>query len=156
MFFGDFMKKERIINNPNEMIELGKLLGKHLKENMVILLEGDLGAGKTTLTKGIAISLGINRVVNSPTFTILKIYEGRLNLYHMDVYRLDNNSGDEYLEEYFEAGGVCVIEWAHQVSDILPNEYLLINIKYLDGDRRNVEIVSNSSLYDELIEECGL
>ena len=123
---------------------------------MVILLEGDLGAGKTTLTKGIALALGIKRVVNSPTFTILKIYEGRLNLYHMDVYRLDNESGDEYLEEYFEAGGVSVVEWAHQVSNILPNEYLLINIKYLDTLTRKVIIEANSPIYTKLIEEAGL
>lgn len=134
------MKMSKVIDNPNDMICLGEEIGKELKENMVILMEGDLGAGKTTLTKGIAKSLGVTRVVNSPTFTILKIYEGDLTLYHMDVYRLDNESGDEYLEEYFEAGGVTVIEWAHQVSDILPKNYLLITIDYLDNSARRITL----------------
>ena len=120
------MKKVEI-KSPEEMIELGEKIGKYLEKNMVILMEGDLGAGKTTMTKGIAKALGINRVVNSPTFTIMKIYEnGKMPLYHMDVYRLDNQSGDEYLEEYFENGGVTIIEWAHQISDILPQSYWAI------------------------------
>lgn len=147
------MEKIIEITTPIDMIALGEKIGMNLKENMIILMEGDLGAGKTTMTKGIAKSLGIERVVNSPTFTIMKIYEGgRLPLYHMDVYRLDNNSGDEYLEEYFENGGVTIIEWAHRISDILPKEFLLINIDYLESGNRLVTLKSNSALYDKILE----
>ena len=140
------MKYTKIINSSEDMIALGYKIGQNLEENMVILMEGDLGAGKTTLTKGIAKALGVDRVVNSPTFTILKIYEGSLMLYHMDVYRLDNDSGDEYLEEYFEAGGVCIIEWAHQISNILPKNHLLVTIDYLDEETRRITIESNDDI----------
>lgn len=146
------MKKVLNIKTPEEMILLGEKLGSNLEANMVILMEGDLGAGKTTMTKGIARALGVNRVVNSPTFTILKIYEGRLPLYHMDVYRLSNESGDEYLEEYFEAGGVTIIEWASQISSILPSEHLLVTIDYLSDGTRNVTLESGSEEYIKLIE----
>lgn len=145
------------ITTPEKMINLGEKIGTNLKENMIVLMEGDLGAGKTTMTKGIAKALGIDRVVNSPTFTIMKIYDGgRLPLYHMDVYRLDNHSGDEYLEEYFENSGVTIIEWAHRISDILPNEYLLINIDYLENGNRLVTLKANSSEYEKLLESVKL
>ncbi len=152
------MKYTEIINSSLDMIKLGEALGACLEENMVILMEGDLGAGKTTLTKGIAKALGVSRVVNSPTFTILKIYEGRLPLYHMDVYRLDNESGDEYLEEYFEAGGVTIIEWAHQISNILPKNYLLVTIEYIDDLTRRItlevdEALSGNEKYLEVLKK---
>ncbi len=146
------MKEELIIKTPDEMIDLGEKIGKKLKANMVILLEGDLGAGKTTLTKGIAKGLDIKEIINSPTFTILKIHQGRLTLYHMDVYRLNNDSGDEYLEEYFESGGVTIIEWAHQVDSILPKEYLLITIDYLEDGNRRVTLEGNNEEYNKVIE----
>ena len=154
------MELVRIINSSDEMVLFGETLGRYLKENMVILMEGDVGAGKTTLTKGIAKALGVNRIVNSPTFTILKIYEGNLTLYHMDVYRLNNDSGDEYLEEYFEAGGVTVIEWAHQVSAILPKNFILITISYIDSSTRKItlevdENVKGNSEYLELLSEVA-
>lgn len=145
------MKYTLSIDSSEKMISFGERIGRELEENMVILMEGDLGAGKTTLTKGIAKALGVERVVNSPTFTILKIYDGRLKLYHMDVYRLSNDSGDEYLEEYFEAGGVTIIEWAHQVSNILPKEYLLITIEYLNDGGRSLTIEANSEKYERLL-----
>ena len=154
--FMERMKKVEI-KSPEEMIELGEKIGKYLEKNMVILMEGDLGAGKTTMTKGIAKALGINRVVNSPTFTIMKIYEnGKMPLYHMDVYRLDNQSGDEYLEEYFENGGVTIIEWAHQISDILPQSYLLINIDYLNNGNRLVTLSAPGEAYDKLLDSVRL
>ena len=114
---------------------------------MVITLTGDLGAGKTTMTKGIALGLDIKNVINSPTFTIMKIHQGRLTLYHMDVYRINNDSGDEYLEEYFESGGVCVVEWAENISDFLPEKCLKITINYTD-EGREVEIVGQDEYLD--------
>ncbi len=152
---GVYMKEvvlEKNICSPETMISLGEKLGILLEENMVITLEGDLGAGKTTLTKGIARGLRINDVVNSPTFTIMKIYNGRLPLYHLDVYRLNNDSGDEYLEEYFYMGGVSVIEWADNVSDIIPEDRISINILNIDEGVRKVIAKANSEKYIKIIE----
>lgn len=94
------------------------------------MLDGDLGAGKTTFTKGLALGLGIKKNVKSPTFTIVREYhEGRLPLYHMDVYRLEDASADDIgLDEYFNGDGVSVVEWSQFIDDELPNEYLIIHI----------------------------
>jgi tRNA threonylcarbamoyladenosine biosynthesis protein TsaE len=144
------------VNNEQEMINLGYAIGLKLKENMVIALNGDLGAGKTTLTKGIGIALGVKTVVNSPTYTILKVHEGKLMLYHMDVYRIDKSSGDDDLEEFFEMGGVTVIEWSENISYLLPEEYLKIDIKVSGDNNRVLKISSNSSNYFELIESVNI
>lgn len=147
------MTKELIIKSSNEMIALGEKLGSVAFPNMLITMLGDLGAGKTTMTKGIAKGLGITGVVNSPTFTIMKIYEGRLKLYHLDVYRIDNPLDDFELEEYFEDDGVCVIEWANQINELLPKERLDIEIFDLGNDERKVILKSNSEKYDTVISE---
>jgi len=143
---------KKTVCGPEQMIELGEKLGSFLEENMVITLEGDLGAGKTTMTKGIALGLGIKDIINSPTFTIMKIYKGRLPLYHLDVYRLNNDSGDEYLEEYFYMGGVSVIEWAANVSDIIPEDRLEINVYNIDDNTREIVVTARSEKYKKLIE----
>ena len=147
--------KTIIINNVDEIIALGEELGKNAFANMLITMNGDLGAGKTTMTKGIAKGLGITKVVNSPTFTIMKIYEGRLNLYHLDVYRITNPDSDFELEEYFEADGVCVIEWASQIEPLLPSSYLNINITDLGDNKRKLElsVVGTNPDYIDLIKK---
>ena len=147
------MVKEIIIKSPKEMIELGEKLGTVAFPNMLITMLGDLGAGKTTMTKGIAKGLGINGVVISPTFTIMKIYEGRLKLYHLDVYRIENPLDDFELEEYFEDDGVCVIEWANQINELLPHDRLDIEILDLGNDKRKVILKSSSIIYDNIIFE---
>ena len=134
------MKKIIKINNVDEIIALGTKIGKSAFKNMVITMNGDLGAGKTTMTKGIAKGLGIEKIVNSPTFTIMKIYEGRLTLYHLDVYRVNNVESDFELEEYFELDGLCVIEWANQIKEILPSNYMNIDIIDLGDNKRRLEI----------------
>ncbi len=134
------MKKIININNVDEIIALGTKIGKSAFKNMVITMNGDLGAGKTTMTKGIAKGLGIEKIVNSPTFTIMKIYEGRLTLYHLDVYRVNNVESDFELEEYFELEGLCVIEWANQIKEILPSSYMNIDIIDLGDNKRRLEI----------------
>jgi len=144
------MKKEIRIISSDDMILLGEKIGNMLNANMLITLEGDLGAGKTTFTKGIARGLGIKEIVNSPTFTILKIYEGRLKLYHLDVYRVDEN--DFELAEYFEDDGVTVVEWANNIKGLLPNERLDISIKDLGNDERIVSICSDAKEYQRIIE----
>lgn len=152
----NYMKRKITISSSEEMINLGYKIGSRLEANMVLALEGDLGAGKTTMTKGIAKGLDITEVINSPTFTIMKIHEGRLTLYHMDVYRLSNDSGDDDLEEFLYQGGVTVIEWASNFPNILPEEYLLINIFTNDDATRTVVLEANSPKYDEIIRgiEC--
>jgi tRNA threonylcarbamoyladenosine biosynthesis protein TsaE len=94
----------------------------------VVTLDGELGSGKTTFTQGLARGLGVSRVVNSPTFTIIKEYTGRLPLHHMDVYRLADGSGGVDFDEYFYGDGVTVIEWASNISGLLPDEYLSVQI----------------------------
>ena len=146
------MTKEFLIKSDEEMQELGYKLGMMAFPNMLITLEGDLGAGKTTMTKGIGRALGVTKIINSPTFTIMKIYEGRLTLYHMDVYRIDNNSGDDYLTEYMESGGVCVIEWANNISDLINDDHLEINITIDNDFNRIVKIEAKSDIYQKCIE----
>lgn len=147
------MKKRLIIHNKDEIIALGERIGKLAFPNMMITMEGDLGAGKTTMTKGIAKGLGINEIVNSPTFTIMKTYQGRLKLFHLDVYRIENAISDFELEEYFEDNGVCVIEWANQIKELLPDELLEISIFDLGDDKRQLELSSNCLKYIDIITE---
>ena len=140
-----------IINTQKEMIEFGEMIGRMAYPNMIITLTGDLGAGKTTMTKGIARGLGVTGIVNSPTYTILKIYQGRLTLYHMDVYRILDAFGDFELEEYFENDGVCVIEWAEQIKELLPDERIDIVITVREDGSR-ILLIKNS---EELRKLCG-
>jgi len=150
---GKIVEKVVYIKTEQEMINLGKLIGAKLVKNSVITLSGDLGAGKTTLTKGIGQALGVRSIINSPTFTILKIHQGKMPLYHMDVYRINANTGDDSLEEYFELDGVCVIEWAENIEYLLPKEYLKIAIEILKDNTRKVTLSSDSLKYQKIIEE---
>ena len=150
------MTKEFLITSDEMMQKLGYEIGKLAFPNMLITLEGDLGAGKTTMTKGIGRALGVEKVINSPTFTIMKIYEGNLTLYHMDVYRIDNNSGDDYLTEYMESGGVCVIEWANNISELISDDHLEIDITIDDNFNRVVKMNATSSIYEKVIEDINI
>ena len=112
--------------------ELGEKIGQMAKPGMVISLTGDLGVGKTVFTQGLAKGLGIEEPVNSPTFTIVQVYEeGRLPLYHFDVYRIgDIEEMDEIgYEDYFYGEGVCLIEWADLIRDILPEQMCRVTIE---------------------------
>lgn len=127
------MDQEKFVKNEEETRSLGLSLGRSAKAGDIIALEGDLGAGKTTLTKAIAQGLGIPDTITSPTFTIVREYRsGRIPLYHFDVYRIDDP--DELYEigceEYFYGDGLCVIEWADNISEILPDEVMRITIDY--------------------------
>lgn len=140
------------INNLDETIELGKQLGELLKPNMLITLSGDLGAGKTTFTKGIGLGLEIKKIINSPTFTILKQYQGRLNLSHFDAYRLEGQDDDLGFEEIFDSDDVCVVEWANFIEDILPVDRLTIEIKKIDENIREFVFKTNSEKYAQVVE----
>ena len=119
-------------NNAEETFALGRQIGQQAKAGEVYTLVGDLGVGKTVLTQGVAAGLGIEEPVNSPTFTIMQIYdEGRIPFYHFDVYRIgDVEEMDEIgYEDYFYGEGVCMIEWANLIEEILPPGYKQITIE---------------------------
>ena len=140
-----------ITRNYEETIEYGYKIGKLLETGDCILLAGDLGAGKTTFTKGIGKALGVTRVINSPTFTIVKEYHGDLDLYHLDLYRLDGLGNDFDLEEYFSKDGVVVCEWPDNVSEIIPEEYLLIEIFRREEDTRLFKLTPHGKRYEKLV-----
>ncbi|MGM0831128.1 MAG: tRNA (adenosine(37)-N6)-threonylcarbamoyltransferase complex ATPase subunit type 1 TsaE [Bacillota bacterium] len=144
---------EIITTSPEETGQFAEKLAGHLNPGAVLTLEGDLGAGKTTFTKGLAKGLGVTKTVNSPTFTIIKEYRGRLPLYHMDVYRLDDSFEDLGFDEYFEGEGVTVVEWAHLIQDQLPEELLSLSI-YREGDStRRIVLKPYGDRYSELCKE---
>ena len=137
-----------------DTINIGKKIGSILKSGDVVLLTGDLGAGKTHIAKGIGLALGVKRIINSPTFTIVKEYSGdNLKFYHLDLYRLDGLINDFDLEEYIESDGVCAIEWPHQIDEIIPNEYLNIKLSRINDDERIIEVegIGRYKKYEELI-----
>lgn len=122
-----------VLENEQETEALGRQLAVAVKPGQVIALTGDLGAGKTTLARAIARAIGICGPVTSPTFTILQEYdEGRLPLYHFDVYRIDDPSEMDELgyDEYFYGEGVCIIEWADKIDELLPPSTIRIHISY--------------------------
>ncbi len=148
---GDYMIKVIKTNNSDETIKLGYKIGSLLKGGDTIILDGDLGAGKTTFTKGIGEALGVKRVINSPTFTIVKSYEGdNITLHHMDLYRLDGVGDDFDLEEYFMPTTICVVEWPYQAFDVIPNKYMKITIKRIDDFKREI-IIDSNDYYDKLV-----
>lgn len=149
------MEKVIKVANLEETIALGKRLGNLLQPNMLLTLSGDLGAGKTTFTKGIGSALGVTKVINSPTFTILKQYSGRINLSHFDAYRLEGQDDDLGFEEIFESDDVCVVEWANFIEDILPLERLEIVIKKVDDDIREFTFKPIGKRYQQLVEELA-
>lgn len=135
-----------------ETANLARKLAEKLQPGDVITLNGDLGAGKTTFTKGLARGMGIKRNVNSPTFTIIKEYAGRLPLFHMDVYRLDGEE-DLGFDEYFDSEGVTVIEWAERIKDRLPEERLAVEIRLCSETERTITFKPNGDRYVLLCEE---
>ena len=146
------MEYKLITNSEFETIEIAQNIESEKFPNMVICLNGELGSGKTMFVKGIANALGINEVITSPTFNIIKEYDGELPLYHLDVYRLDSVNDDIGIEEYFTKGGVVVIEWAENIKSILPEERLDIKIKVLGENKRSLVITPHGQKYEELCE----
>jgi tRNA threonylcarbamoyladenosine biosynthesis protein TsaE len=140
-------------SSPEETDQFAEKLAHFLKRGDVIALEGDLGAGKTTFTKGLAKGLEIKRTVNSPTFTIIKEYKGRLPLYHMDVYRVADAYEDLGFDEYFEGEGVTVVEWAHLIEEQLPAELLTIYLYREDDLNRRIVLVPKGKRYEQLCKE---
>lgn len=148
------MKKQIIIDDLVDMKRFAEELSGFTFPGFVLCLEGDLGAGKTTFTKYFGKGLGIDDVINSPTFTIMKIYEGELPLYHMDVYRLGNALTDYDLEEYIYADGVSVIEWYRNIIYSVPEERLVIEITIVEDGKRQLNI-EGFGKYEEIVEKIN-
>ena len=144
-----------VSRSPEDTKKLGAALGRMASEGDIFFLIGDLGAGKTCLTQGIAIGLGVKENVMSPTFVLVREHKGRMPLYHIDLYRLDKideiiNLG---LEQYLDDYGLSVIEWAEKGSEVLPRENLYIGLNYISENERNLTFKSSGSRYDDLLKK---
>lgn len=135
-----------------ETQEIGKRIGLSAYDGLVILLTGDLGAGKTTFTQGLARGLGIERTISSPTFTIMKNYQGRLELNHIDAYRLENLHQDLGFEERIGTQGVTVIEWPDFIKELWPDSYIQISFEYIDEFTRNIVLQAKGYNEEHLLE----
>ena len=144
---------EKYIHTLEETQALAMQLAALVEPQSTITLEGDLGAGKTTFTQSFAKGLGITRTVNSPTFTIMKQYEGRLPLNHLDVYRLEDSDEDLGWDEIFYGDAVTVVEWAHLIKEELPSERLAIEITRIDDEKRKFIFKPMGTKYVRLCEE---
>jgi len=143
-------------DSPDSTEALAGKLSQLLLPGDFISLHGDLGAGKTKFASGIAKGLGVDPSipVTSPTYTLLNIYQGRMPLYHFDLYRL---SGDDDVvalgfSEYFYGNGTCLVEWAERLNDELPQSRLEIHLRYVDDNSRDIELIATSSRYNQLLE----
>ncbi|HAS55816.1 MAG TPA: tRNA (adenosine(37)-N6)-threonylcarbamoyltransferase complex ATPase subunit type 1 TsaE [Firmicutes bacterium] len=146
------MEKVLISNSMEDTKEIAKRIAFYLNRGDVILLKGDLGAGKTTFVGGIAKSLGIKEDVISPTFNIMKCYfSGKIPLYHIDAYRLENQNIEIGLDEYIEGDGVCFIEWPDYISSLIPDEKLDITILNLGENKRQITLSSLSERFFPLL-----
>ncbi|MCI6479115.1 MAG: tRNA (adenosine(37)-N6)-threonylcarbamoyltransferase complex ATPase subunit type 1 TsaE [Candidatus Treponema excrementipullorum] len=131
-----------VTKTAEETITLGKRIGEKLTPGAVLALEGTLAAGKTTITKGIAEALGITENITSPTFTLISEYEGRLPLYHMDVYRLD--SAEDFInlgtEDLLYGKGISIIEWSEKVRSELPKSTITVSLEIQQDGSRTITI----------------
>lgn len=151
-----------VSEGPAETFRIGIILGELLGEGDIVALTGELGAGKTCLTQGIAKGLGVpeSYQVTSPTFTLANEYPGRLRLNHLDVYRLSGSQDLQDLgyEEFFFGAGVTVIEWAEKIRDVIPEKSIRIVMAYLDPNRRSIEIAvrqDRMAVFSKALEEGG-
>ncbi|XFA98443.1 tRNA (adenosine(37)-N6)-threonylcarbamoyltransferase complex ATPase subunit type 1 TsaE [Candidatus Izemoplasma sp. B36] len=149
------MEAKIYINTLEDTDKLAKIIASKLFPGFILGLTGDLGSGKTTFTKYLSKYMGIKDNLNSPTFTILKIYPNKkLNLYHMDVYRLENIGYDYELDDYIYGNGVSVIEWYQYITGMLPKELLKMSIQINDKGIREVTI-SGEGRYEEIVKDIS-
>ena len=141
------------INDLESMAHFAEVLAKHLSAGDIILLNGDLGAGKTTLTQFIGKAMGVKRNINSPTFNIIKSYQGNaFKLHHMDCYRLEDSEEDLGFDEYFYGEYVTVVEWPEMIQDQLPKERLDITILHLSDHVRTFLFAPKGKQYERICE----
>lgn len=135
-------------------IELAENIESEKIRNMVICLNGDLGSGKTVFTKGFAAALGIDEIITSPTFNIIKeYYSGEMPLFHMDVYRLEGNIDGTGITDYFNREGITIIEWSDMIKDYLPEERLDITFRVVGENSRVIKIVPHGEQYEDICED---
>ena len=136
---------EYTTSSPDETIEFGKKIGSSLKGGEVFALQGTLAAGKTTITKGIALGLGIEETITSPTFCLISEYGGRIPLYHMDVYRLDG--AEDFInlgvDDMLYGKGVCLIEWSEKIMEELPKNAIVLRLEPLDDSSKRLITIQN-------------
>ena len=147
---------EIILNGLEETNRFGIKLGKLVGPGDVVCLNGELGAGKTTLTKSIGLGLGVDDYITSPTFALINEYDGKYPVYHFDVYRLENTEElyDLGFDEYFYGRGVSIIEWADRIGSFLPEERIVLDIENTDDiDVRKINITIFGDRYKEIVEE---
>jgi tRNA threonylcarbamoyladenosine biosynthesis protein TsaE len=140
------MELIKLTHSAQETKQMATTLGQNIEQGILITLQGDLGAGKTTFAQGLAKGLGVEKTVNSPTFTISKIYQGRLNLIHIDAYRLEGLHQDLGFDEFFDPAWVCVVEWPKYIEDILPKERVDIRIERIDEFSRRFHFTCDDAL----------
>ena len=137
-------------NTPVETEKVGQIIGQTLVKRNIVALIGDLGAGKTCLTRGLASGLGLlsPQEVTSPSYTLINEYEGQIPIYHIDLYRIDQREEvwDLGLDEYLESEGVCIIEWADIILQELPNHTIEIKLSWLGENRRSIETKNTVNL----------
>ena len=132
----------------NDTMELAQNIEAEKFPGMIICLDGELGSGKTVFVKGFAEALQVDENITSPTFNIVKEYStGEIPLYHMDVYRLENDDRSIDFEKYFNSDGVSIIEWSELIEDILPEERLDIKFKVIDENIRVIKLIPHGSRY---------
>lgn len=138
-----------LAHTEQDTIDLAQQLAAWVKPGALLALDGDLGAGKTRFSQAFAGAIGVEGIVNSPTFTIIKEYKGeQLPFYHMDVYRLSLEEADELgLDDYFYGNGVTIVEWASLIKELLPPERLELFIEHLGGDSRRIQLTGIGELY---------
>lgn len=143
-----------VTHSPEETRSLGRFLGQAAQPGDLYLLSGPLGAGKTCLVQGLAFSLGVKEYARSPSFVIVNRYRSRLDIHHIDLYRIqDEREADDLgLEEYFEGPGVCAVEWPERASSLFPQEHMWIEMEYgaKDNDRR-IRLEARGDRYQELL-----
>lgn len=149
-------KFELRTNSESETRKLGEIIGRNLDQGDIVALIGDLGAGKTCMTKGLAKSLGVSDQyeITSPTFTIINEYPGIMTFWHVDAYRLESSRDmiDAGFEDFFSSSGVVVIEWAEKILDILPLNTLFVTFEYVDDTTRIVRISGRDSVINRIME----
>jgi tRNA threonylcarbamoyladenosine biosynthesis protein TsaE len=149
------MEQVKTIETLAEMRDFAHHCASLVTPGFVLGLEGDLGAGKTTFTQFLGEALGIKVVINSPTFTIMKVYEeGTIPLYHIDAYRLDGIGADYDLEEYIDGDGIAVIEWYSRIQKSMPEDYLSFKIEWAGEEKRIITMKGRGS-YASIVEALG-
>ena len=151
---GDEGRFQITSHSPEETQAIGRILGGSAEAGDIFLLVGGLGAGKTCLTQGILWGLGVDEYARSPTFVLVSQYQGRLMLYHMDLYRLDTieEIADLGLDEYLFGDGVCVVEWAEKAAEIFPERHILVRIDYVDETSRRLTLTTVDERHGKLID----